>query len=260
MWYLMSVRTLFPKGKEPRYTLEVLVALLPEATFNFTRDGIVLKALDPTKTAFIDLTFYATSLEDYYIEEETSVGLLFTTLKDVIKRVGATEKLELEVDRERNRFNLYVYPKRGKEVGLVRKFSLPIVQPFEEELPTLSEDFDAVVELDSTTLDDVLAMVEEVADVVHITIHPDKVVFRGVGEGGRAVETELPHDSEVIYHISTDDVASSKYSVETLRDISGKLKSLSRRVKLELSNKKPIKLTYEFTTGQFTVVVAPRVD
>jgi len=139
----MSVRALFPKGKEPRYAFEVLIRMLPEAVLNFSSDGISLKALDPTKTALLDLTFYATALEDYSIDEETKVGIIFTTIKDVIKRIGATEKLELKVDKERNRFSFYIYPKKGREVGLVRRFSFPIVQVLEEEIPELAVSFDA---------------------------------------------------------------------------------------------------------------------
>jgi proliferating cell nuclear antigen len=45
-----------------------------------------------------------------------------------------------------------------------------------------------------------------------------------------------------------------------LKDISGNLRSLSKRVKVELSANKPLRLTYEFTTGTFSAVVAPRVD
>lgn len=256
----MSVRTLFPKGKEPRYAFEVLIKMLPEATLSFTSDGLTLKALDPTKTVLLDLSFHAASLEDYYLEEETKVGLIFTTLKDVIKRIGATEKLEIEVDKEKNRFNIYIYPKRGKETGLVRKFSFPIVQVLEEEVPEIPLDFTATAEIESSTLDDILAMIEEVSDVVQIAISPEKIVFKGVGEGGKAAETELPYDSEVVFNITAEETAVSKYSVETLRDICGKLKSLSKRAKLELSQNKPIRLTYEFTTGTFTSIVAPRVD
>jgi DNA polymerase sliding clamp subunit (PCNA homolog) len=137
------IRALFPKGKEPRYVFEVLIKTLPEAVLAFTHDGIGLKSLDPTKTVLFNLTFHATALEDYVVEEETKVGLIFTTIKDVIKRISATEKLELEVDNEKNRFSLYVYPKKGKEVGLVRRFSFPIVQVVEEEVPELSLTFDA---------------------------------------------------------------------------------------------------------------------
>jgi proliferating cell nuclear antigen len=254
------IRALFPKGKEPRYVFEVLIKTLPEAVLAFTHDGIGLKSLDPTKTVLFNLTFHATALEDYVVEEETKVGLIFTTIKDVIKRIRATEKLELEVDNEKNRFSLYVYPKKGKEVGLVRRFSFPIVQVVEEEVPELSLTFDASFEIDSSVFDDILAMVEEISDWIQITASPEGIVFKGVGEGGKAAEVELGHDSESVFSISAEGAISAKYSVETLKDISGKMKSISKRVKVELSENKPLKLTYEFSTGIFSAVVAPRVD
>lgn len=254
------IKALFPKGKEPRYAFEVLIKSLPEAVLAFTHDGIKLKSLDPTKTVLFDLSFHATALEDYVVEEETKVGLIFTTIKDVVKRIGATEKLELEVDNEKNRFSLYVYPKRGKEVGLVRRFSFPIVQVVEEEVPELSLTFDASFEIDSSVFDDILSMVEEISDWIQITVSPEGIVFKGTGEGGKAAEVELSHDSESVFNISVEGAVSAKYSVEMLKDISGKMKSLSKRVKVELSGNKPLKLTYEFTTGIFGAVVAPRVD
>jgi proliferating cell nuclear antigen len=254
------VRALFPKGKEPRYAFEVLIKTLPEAVLVFSHDGIWLKSLDPTKTVLFDLTFHATALEDYVVEEETKVGLIFTTIKDVVKRIGATEKLELEVDNEKNRFSLYVYPKKGKEVGLVRRFSFPIVQVAEEEVPELSLTFDASFEIDSSAFEDVLSMVGEVSDWVQIAASPGGIVFRGVGDGGKAAEVELSNDSESVFSISAEDAVSAKYSIETLKDLSSKMKSISRRVKVELSENKPLKLTYEFSTGIFSAVVAPRVD
>ncbi|MFZ8840878.1 MAG: DNA polymerase sliding clamp [Pyrobaculum sp.] len=253
-------RALFPKGKEPRYVFEALIKTLPEAVFVFTHGGIGLKSLDPTKTVLFDLKFHATALEDYVVEEETRVGLIFTTIKDVIKRIGVAEKLELEVDNERNRFSLYVYPKKGKEVGLVRRFSFPIVQVAEEEVPELSLTFDASFEIGSPAFDDVLAMVGEVSDWIQITASPEGIAFKGAGDGGRAAEVELSRDSEPVFSILAEGAVSAKYSVETLKDINDKMKSVSRRVKVELSQSKPLKLTYEFSTGTFSAVVAPRAD
>ncbi len=253
-------RALFPKGKEPRYVFEVLIRTLPEAVFSFSHDGIGLKSLDPTKTVLFDLTFHAAALEDYVVEEEAKVGLIFTTIRDVVKRIGATEKLELEVDNEKNRFSLYVYPKKGKEVGLVRRFSFPIVQVVEEEVPDLAFTFNASFEIDSSVFDDILSMVGEVSDWIQITASPEGVVFKGVGEGGKAAEVELSHDSDAVFSISAADVVSAKYSVETLKDVNDKMKSVSRRVKVELSENRPLRLTYEFSTGVLNVIAAPRVD
>ncbi len=252
----MSVRVLFPKGKEPRYVFETLVKNLPEASLYFSRDGIFLKALDPTKTIMFDLEFYSTSLEDYVVEEETKVGLIFTTIKDVIKRIGATEKLELEVDRERNRFSLYIYTKRGREAGLVRRFSFPIVTAVEEEMPELSTSFDAAFEIESEMFSDVLSMAGDVADWVQIETSPNGVVFKSESEGGKAMEVELGLDLVDVY---TEASASAKYSVEAL-SIVDKLKSISKKTRVELSDGSPAKLTHEFSTGRFVTIIAPRVD
>jgi len=256
----VSARALFPKGKEPRYVFEVLIGMLPEAALVFSHDGIGLKALDPSKTALFSLTFHASALEDYFITEEVKIGLVFTAIKDVIKRIGTTEKVEFEVDRERNRFSIYIYPKRGKEAGLLRRFSFPIINIAEEEVPEISLDFSASAELDAGAFDDVLSMMGEVSDWVQITVTPNSVVFRSAGEGGKAAEAELTQDSEALLSVSAGEAVSARYSLDMLKDISSKMRGASKRVKLELSANKPLRLTYEFSTGVLSAVIAPRVD
>ena len=253
-------RALFPKAKEPRYVFESLVRLLPEALLAFTRDGIAMKAIDPTKTALFDLQFYATGLEDYVLEEEVKVGLIFTTLKDILKRIRATEKLELEVDRERNRFNIYVYPKKGKEVGLVRRFGVPIVEVMEEEVPELQIDYSATAEIKTDAFVDAINLVKEVSDWVQITIAPEGVTIKGVGDAGKAVEVLFEHGDETLLSLVADETVSSKYSIETIKAFADKMKSVTKSLKIRIANNKPATFEYYFGVGELKVVVAPRVD
>jgi len=258
----MSVaRAMFPKAKEPRYTFEVLVRLLPEATLKFTQDGISLKAIDPTKTALIYLQFYAASFEDYVLEEETKVGLIFTTIKDVLKRIGTTEKLEVEVDKERNRFIFNVYPKKGKEVGLVRRFSFPIVEVVEEEVPELALEFSAQAEVKPDVFSDVLELIKAAgSDWVQISISPEGVAFRGVGDGGKAAEVTLNQGDEGLLNIVASQTVSAKYSVETIELFIDKFKSVTKSMRISISENKPMKMEFYFGTGELTAIVAPRVD
>jgi len=253
-------RALFPKAKEPRYVFETLVRLLPEASLTFTRDGITMRALDPTKTVFLDLQFYASSLEDYVLEEEVKVGLIFTTLKDILRRIRATEKLEFEVDKERNRFYIYAYPKKGKEVGLVRKFGVPIIEVLEEEVPELRLSYEATAEIKTDVFTDALNLIKDVADHVQITISPDGVVFKGVGEAGKAVEIVLGRDDEALLNAAAERPVASKYSVETVKTVADKFKSVAKSVKISLSENKPAEIKYYFGVGEFVAVIAPRVD
>jgi len=254
-------RALFPKAKEPRYAFEVLVRLLPEVSLRFTHDGISVRALDPTKTVLLDLTLYASSLEDYVLEErEVEVGLILTTVKDVLKRIGATEKLEIEVDKERGRFSFYVYPKKGKEVGLVRRFSFPIVEVIKEEVPELAFSFNAQAELKAEAVSDALELIKAVSDWVQIAISPDGVAFRGVGDGGKAAEVVLGPGDEGLLDVAADNTYSSKYSVEQLELLVDKFKSVSKSIRIGISNNKPAVLEFHLGVGELKAVIAPRVD
>ncbi|MEL9991869.1 MAG: DNA polymerase sliding clamp [Thermoproteus sp.] len=256
----LAARALFPKGKEPRYAFEALISMLPEVTLNFSADGISMKALDPSKVALLQLDFAAGGLEEYSIEHDVKIGLILSAVKDALKRVGAAEKLEIGVDEERQRFLMFVYPKKGREVGLHRKFSFPIVQLAEEEIPEINVEYDASFLMDSAVFDDIMALAENVSDTVTIQVSQDSVVFTAEGEGGRGASTELGQDSESVYEINSSGAVKAKYSVELIRNVSGKLKGISKRVKVELGDAKPLRLTYEFATGTFAMILAPRAD
>lgn len=256
----LAARAVFPKGKDPRYTFEALISMLPEITMSFTTDGITMKALDPSKVALLQLEYTAGGLEEYSVEHDVKIGLILSTVKDAIKRVGATEKLEIGVDEERRKFALTVYPKKGRESGIVRRFYFPIVQLAEEEVPEINVEYDASFTMDSSEFDDAMALMEQVSDMVVVKVTPSSVAFVSQGEGGREASTEFDQNSEGLYEVSSQGTVSAKYTVELIRNISGKLKGVSKRVKVELGDMKPLKLTYEFSSGVFTMILAPRTD
>ena len=256
----LVARALFPKGKEPRYAFEALISMLPEVTLSFAADGISMKALDPSKVALLQLSFTAGGLEEYSVDRDVKIGLILSSVRDALKRVGAAEKLEIGVDEERRRFVMMVYPKKGREAGISRKFSFPIVQLAEEEVPEINIEYEASFEMDSATFDDMIALAESVSDAVSIQVSQDSVEFSAEGEGGREAASEFGRDSEALYDINAQGTVKAKYSVELIRNVSGTLKGISKRVKAELGDSKPLRLTYEFATGAFTMVLAPRAD
>lgn len=256
----LTVRAMFPKGKEPRYVFEALISMLPEASLAFTTDGITIKALDPSKVALLELNFAAGGLEEYSAEGEVKVGLIFSAIKDAIKRVGAAEKLEIGVDEEKQRFVILVYPRKGRESGIYRRFSFPIVQLAEEEVPEINVEYDAYFVMDSSAFDDVMAMAEEVSDAVAVQISPGSVAFKAMGEGGREALSEFGQDSESLLELSSPGVITAKYTAELIRNVSSRLKGVSRRVKVELGEGKPMRLSYEFSSGSFSMILAPRAD
>jgi len=258
------VRARFPKAKEPRYVFETLIRMLPEETVAFTQNGVSIKALDPTKTVLLDVEFYASAFEDYVLEaEEAKIGIINTTLKGIIERFRPTDILELAVDAERSRFVLCSRKKkRNRELyGYYRCFRIPTVNLDEEEIPELREEYRAQATLSAAAFAELLKWIEEVSDWVQIEIGPDSVRLVGVGDT-KKIEIDLNVDSEQVLNVVADEpiASASKYSTETLLSIASKLKGVAKFVEVYIQPNGLGKFTYQFGSGKFTAIVAPRAD
>ncbi len=251
---------LFPKGKEPRYVLEALSIALSEANLVLAPDGVRLKALDPSKVALFSLDIPSLNLEEYNVEDTVKVGILFTSIRPALKRIAARNKVEFGVDTRRNRFMMVIYPKKGKESGVYRRFSFPIVRVEEEEVPEPQLEFDATVKMASDVLVDILASAGEISDVVTLTASEDMFVVRAEGEGGKEIYAEFPRDHDAIYDLYASGTVTARYSVEYLLDFSRKMKNVSKVATVEFSTKKPLKMLFDFAVGTVYMMLAPRID
>jgi len=161
---------------------------------------------------------------------------------------------------ERNRFNIYVYPKKGREVGLVRRFSVPIINVYEEEMPELQTDYEATATLKADALVDAIDLIDKVSDWVQITVAPNGVAFRGVGDAGKTVEYILTQRDEGLLNLTASDAVSSKFSTETIKSFVSKMKAVSKSVEISIASDKPGTFKYYFGVGELKVIVAPRAD
>jgi len=256
------VKARFPKAKEPRYVFETLIRMLPEMAIMFTQSGISIKALDPTKTALLDVEFYSSAFEDYVLEtEEAKIGIINTTLKGIIERFRPTDVLELAIDVERNRLAL-CSRKKKKNVelyGYYRCFRIPTVNLDEEEIPELREEYRARATLSAAAFAELLKWIDDVSDEVQIEIGPNSVRFVGVGDT-KKIEIDLDVDSEQVLSTVADEPVVSKYSTETLLSVAGNLKSVAKYVEINMQQNGLGKFVYDFGSGKFTAIVAPRVD
>jgi len=250
----------FPKGKEARYIFETLSLALAEANLIFSPSGITLRSLDPSKIALISLEIPSTSLEEYNVEEEVKVGLIFSTLKNIVKRIKAGDRVEIGVDLDRNKFILTMYPKKGKESGVYRRYMIPIVNVFEEEVPEARLEFDARIQIDADVITDVISMADEISDSVILKATEDSFVVRAEGDAGREVLVEFPSTHEAIVDFRVERHASARYGTELLLDFLRKMKQVSKVVLLEFSDRRPLNITFEFATGKVSMLLAPRVD
>ncbi|MDT7902845.1 MAG: DNA polymerase sliding clamp [Caldivirga sp.] len=249
----------FPKGKDVRYVFLSLAQVLNEALFTMSPDGISLKAVDSSKVSLVILNIPSTALEEVNITDTVKVGILFDTVKKLARRIRAKDKVDIGVDRGRNRFLMTIYyGSKGKESGMYRRFYLPIVDVAQEDIPEPKIDYPVRIRMSMDAFRDALTMAEDISDAVTFAADPESFVIKASGEGGRYYEVQYQSTDESFQEFSVSERHEASYSLEYITSMNSQMAPICEYVTIEFATNKPIRLTYEFASGSLTYYVAPR--
>ncbi|MFP3237735.1 MAG: DNA polymerase sliding clamp [Caldivirga sp.] len=249
----------FPKGKDVRYVFLSLAQVLNEALFTMSPDGISLKAVDSSKVSLVILNIPSTALEEVNITDTVKVGILFDTVKKLARRIRAKDKVDIGVDRGRNRFLMTIYyGSKGKESGMYRRFYLPIVDVAQEDIPEPKIDYPVRIRMSMDAFKDALTMAEDISDAVTFAADPESFVIKASGEGGRYYEVQYQSTDESFQEFSVSERHEASYSLEYITSMNSQMAPICEYVTIEFATNKPIRLTYEFASGSLTYYVAPR--
>ncbi len=249
----------FPKGKDIRYVFLSLAQVLNEALFTMSPDGISLRAVDSSKVSLVILNIPSTALEEVNITDTVKVGILFDTVKKLARRIRAKDKVDIGVDRGRNRFLMTIYyGSKGKESGMYRRFYLPIVDVAQEDIPEPKIDYPVRIRMSMDAFKDALTMAEDISDAVTFAADPESFVIKASGEGGRYYEVQYQSTDESFQEFSVSERHEASYSLDYIINMNSQMAPICEYVTIEFATNKPIKLTYEFASGSLTYYVAPR--
>jgi len=153
------LRFVYPDAREWKYLVASLATLIDEANFIASKDGLRLRALDPSRIAMVDLELPAEIFEEYHIDEETvKIGVNFDELNKIVKRGKADERVIFEVSDKKLKIIILSRAERS--------FSIPLLDVFGEDLPVPKVSFSVRAKMLSDTLKDALNDVSLVSDSV----------------------------------------------------------------------------------------------
>jgi proliferating cell nuclear antigen len=229
-----------------------VTALIEEAAFSFSPDGIKMKAMDPSKISMVDFELSPEAFDEYSVKEKTVIGIKLTELERALSRMRSKDRLTLEIDTEKNRLNLVF---KGAST---RKLGIPILSMEEEEFPEPKLNFTAKVTVQADVLKDGLKDAGMVAE--NVRLHADKNSFSIVAESDRGTsELVLAKGDEGLIDLSVSEPATAIYSVKYLSDMIGGA-SASDRITLKFSTDLPLEIDFEIANGKFRFLLAPRVE
>ncbi|MBC7112996.1 MAG: proliferating cell nuclear antigen (pcna) [Candidatus Methanomethyliales bacterium] len=236
-----------------RNIIESISTLVEEGVFIADPTGIRLRAMDPSRVAMVDMELPKTSFESYECTEEVPIGVNFDDMKNIMKRTGGNEKLELEKVEKEARLKIRF---RGKTS---RTFSLPLLDLGKEELSVPRISFLATVKLPASTLMDAIKDAEVVSDFVKITAEDERLRVTASGDRGE-VEVEITKDSGELLSIELKESAHALYSLTYLSKMMV-ASDLSDIAILMFSTDMPLRLDFNLPNGgRIVYYLAPRME
>jgi proliferating cell nuclear antigen len=232
-----------------RELVEVISTLVTEVKLTISKDGIDVKAVDPSHVAMLVLKLNKSAFEEF-TGEPTEIGVDVEKLKEVLRLSKPGDILDLQYDGGKNRLVV----KAGKVTR-----HMAVVDPAgitDPKVPSVTPPGIAVVRMEE--LRQGIRGSESISDHVTLTLDPEGFTMHSEGETDR-VDMRLPKEG-----LSKLEAKESVKSMYPLDFFSSMVKSIttSEDVTLHVGNEYPLKIDFQLAggKGEGRFLLAPRVE
>jgi len=232
-----------------REMVEVISTLVSEVKLGISKDGVEIKAVDPSHVAMLVLKLNKNVFEEF-TGEPTEIGLDVEKVKEVLRLCKPGDVLDLQYDGGKNRLVLHV----GK---VTRHMS--VVDPAgitDPKVPNVSPPGVAVVKMEE--LRQGIRGSESISDHVTITLDAEGFTMHSEGETDR-VDLKLP--KEALKRLEAKETVKSMYPLDFFSNMVKSITS-SDEVTLFVGNEYPLKIEFKVAgdKGEGRFLLAPRVE
>jgi proliferating cell nuclear antigen len=234
--------------------VDALATLLTEVHFIVSKSGIILRQLDSSKAAMVDLVLPAKIFQEYDCDGNYDICLGVDELNKISKRMAGDDRLEFRLDEDDNRFEI-------KMIGQAqRQFKLQLLTAPDERTKKPSLEFDAKAEMFADAFKQAVKDIGVVSSHLRIAASGKTLTFTGEGDTGEAeVSMKAAGDESVIFHLEVSAKPTAMYALNYLSEIAKAMSTDS--LTLQFSENKPMLLEFPIAEiGSISFILAPRVE
>ena len=228
--------------------------LIEEASFKLTPDGVKMKAMDPSHVALVDFEIPASAFAEYGVKQPTSLGINLAEMNKIMARAKAEDEFIMELDEEKNRLALTF---KGAST---RRFSLPLIDTGESELPEPKLQFTATADIVAGVVQDGLRDGEIMGDNVACELTEEGFFMLTEGDTG-ATELKLRKGDPGLLKLNVKQSARAMFNIKYLIDMT-KAVSSADTIAINLGTNLPIQLDFPIAEGKgrLRFLLAPRIE
>jgi len=227
---------------------------IDEGSFNADKDGLKLRAMDPSHVAMVDFEWPKAVFDEYVCDEPTKLCINFSEMLKFLRRIGSEESIDLNFDPKNAKLNIVLKSK------YTRTFSMATLEPSSEEIPTPKVSFNSMARVTAETLKNSMEDVSTVSDQIQFDISDDKLNLKASGDLGTA-SIEIEKGSEDLLNLDVKQRSKATYSLNYILEMVKSASNLSDLVTVELSSDMPIRLNFELPQQwRLQYYLAPRIE
>jgi len=231
-----------------------MVNLIEEAAFKLASEGIKMKAMDPSHVALVNFELSSSAFVKYDVKQPKVLGVNLAEMNKIMARAKAEDELTIELDEEKNRLALTF---KGAST---RRFSLPLIDVGEAELPEPKLQFTAAADVAAGVIQDGLKDAEIVGDNVRFELSEEGFFLFAESERG-TTELKLHKGDQGLLKLNVKQPASAMFNIKYLSDMT-RAAGGSDVITVNLGADLPIQLDFSIAEGKgrLRFLLAPRIE
>ncbi len=118
----MKVELTLPRAKTWKDAITAISTLIERGDMTISESGVVIRAIDSSHIAMVDFTLPAAIFSEYYVEQETVIGVDFREVGRIMARSKPTDQLKMKYNSEKNTLTITFIENAS------RTFNIPLIE------------------------------------------------------------------------------------------------------------------------------------
>lgn len=234
-----------------RDCISAVGALVDEGLFNITKEGISLKAMDPSSISMVSFFMPAKAFSKFTIDKNTGIGINLENLGKILSRTREDEALVMK-DSDSKLSMEFIGP------GSRRRYKLQMIDVKKSVEKEPNVEFDANVELSGDPLKDILKDASLLSSYISFKAAKDQFTTSAHGDSGELEELHSK-DGAVVRKIDAGKNADAVFNLEFLENM---VKScpLGNSVSISMKSNEPLRLSYKIGDADLSYFLAPYME
>ncbi|MGC8669702.1 MAG: proliferating cell nuclear antigen (pcna) [Candidatus Micrarchaeia archaeon] len=231
--------------------VDSIVNLVDEGTFIISKEGISLKAMDPSGISMVSFFIPNKAFSKYDVEKAVSIGLNLENFDKILTSSRSNEQLTMK--EAENKLQIEFIGQNSK-----RRYKLPLIDVKKEADKEPKIDFEATVEVKSDLFKETLKDAMLLSTYIGFRAEKDSFFVIAKGDAGE-LEEEHMGNAEIIKKLNVSKPSNATFNLDYMQRIISACPQNSS-LTLSLKSEEPIKVDYKIGDAAITYYLAPYME